>query len=251
MPRLDQDDMQEFNIAGKGGFAFTGARFDRLGASTYTLVTFAIDGSSSVIPYRGEIIKMVKMAVGACRKNPMSDNIMVRAIVFTTRADKGVIEIHGFKPLADIDETVYDSIKIGGGTPLIDGCYSGVGATLTYAEELAKNDYGANGILFTFSDGAELDSTMTEAALKKALEQAVTSEKLESLISILVGINTDQYDATLQAFQQKTGMTHYRKAGDATERNLAKLAAFVSQSVSSQALAQGTGGPSQAIAAAI
>ena len=44
---------------------------------------------------------------------------------------------------------------------------------------------------------------------------------------------------------------HHIDVGDATPRKLAKLAAFVSQSISSQSQALGTGGPSQNIAATI
>ena len=86
---------------------------------------------------------------------------------------------------------------------------------------------------------------------KEEFTKARTSEKLESLISILIGINVGNYGQELQDYQQKTGMDHYIDVGDATPRKLAKLAAFVSQSISSQSQALGTGGPSQNIAATI
>ncbi|MDP3645962.1 MAG: hypothetical protein Q8R25_02645 [bacterium] len=252
MPRLDQtnDEMQNFNI-GKGGFAFTGARFDKLGASNYTLATAAVDVSGSTGPFRQQLVDMLKMTLDACKKNPRSDNIMFRVIIISDRFPKGVEEVHGFKPLVDIDPTVYDSIRTGGWTPLVDGCYSGVGATNAYAKELKARDYDSNGIVFMITDGAENRSTATMSMLKKELEDAVTSETLESLISILIGINASEYRDELTLFQNEAGITHYKDAGDATPRNLAKLAAFVSQSVSSTALAAGTGGPSQQIAATI
>ena len=87
--------------------------------------------------------------------------------------------------------------------------------------------------------------------VKDEFVKARTGEKLESLISILVGINTANCSAELQEYQQKTGMDHYIDVGDATPRKLAKLAAFVSQSISSQSQALGTGGPSQNIAPTI
>lgn len=252
MPRLDGE-MASFNI-GRGGFAFTGTRFDKLGASEYTLVTIVLDVSTSVGPFRQQLIDMVKMAIDACKKSPRSDNIMVRVIIFSDRFPKGVDEIHGFKPLSEIDQSVYatyDAIRTGGWTPLIDGCYSAVGATNTYATELRKNDFGSNGIFFDITDGDENASTTTMAMLKKELQNATNSETLESLISILIGINSDEYDAKLEEFQREAGITYYKKAGEATPRNLAKLAQFVSKSVSSQSQALGTGGPSQNIAAVI
>ncbi len=251
MGRLDGD-MTSFNI-GRGGFAFTGARFEKLAgtATDFTLVTIAVDVSTSVGPFKDDLINMLKTAVGACKKNPRSENILVRVILFSGRFDKGVSEIHGFKPLADINVDDYNSIKTGGNTPLIDACYSAIGATNTYAAELRKNDFGANAIFFDITDGAENMSVATMEMLKKETKKALQSETLESLISILIGVNSDEYDDVLQQFQTDAGLTHYKKAGEATPRNLAKLAEFVSQSVSSQSQALGTGGPSQHIAATI
>jgi hypothetical protein len=55
----------------------------------------------------------------------------------------------------------------------------------------------------------------------------------------------------LDAFKRDAALDEYISAGDATAARLAKLAAFVSQSISSQSQALGTGGPSQAISATI
>lgn len=251
MGRLDGD-MANFTI-GRGGFAFTGARFDKLAgtATDFTLVTIAVDVSTSVGPYKSDLISMLKTSVEACKKNPRSENILVRVILFSDRFDKGTSEMHGFKPLADINADDYNSIKTGGMTPLNDAGFSAVGATNKYAEEMRKRDFGSNAIFFIITDGGENASVSTMDMLKKEVAKALQSEQLESLISILIGVNSDQYDDELQEFQAKAGLTHYKKAGDATPRNLAKLAEFVSQSVSSQSQALGTGGPSQNIAATI
>ncbi len=250
MPRLDES-MQSLTVAGRGGFAFTGARFDKLGAANYTLATAAVDVSGSTGPFRQLLVDMLKMTLDACKKDPRSDNILFRVILVSDRFPKGVEEVHGFKLLTDIDPAVYDSLRTGGNTPLIDGCYSGVGATNKFAKELKTKDYESNGVTFFITDGAENASTATMGMLKKELEEAVTSETLESLISILIGINAKQYQAVLEDFQRDAGITHYKDAGEATPRNIAKLANFVSTSVSSTAQAAGTGGPSQNIAAVI
>jgi len=250
MPRLD-DDMESHTIAGKGGFAFTGARFDKLGASNYTLVTIAVDLSQSVEDFADDLLKMLKMAIDACKKSPMSDNILVRVIYFSTKYPKGLEEIHGFKLLSDIDLSIYQTLKPDGSTPLYDAVYSSLGATLVYGEQLTAQEYTVNGIFFTITDGDNNASVATVKMIKDKIKEAKQAEKLESLVSILIGINAAQYKNVLEAFAQDAGLTNYIDAGDATPRNLAKLATFVSTSVSSTAQVAGTGGPSQQIAATI
>ena len=248
MPRLTGD-MEELKI--KGGFGFTATRIDKLGATNYTLVTIGVDISGSTWGFEKQLRDMIVTVIEACKKNPRADNIMVRVILISTAFPKGVDELHGFKPLAEIDIANYPQIQSMGGTPLNDGVYSAIGATNVYGEQLADQDFGANGIFFIVSDGAENSSTATKTMVKDEFAKARKGEKLESIISILIGINAGAYSAELQDFQQKAGMDHYIDVGDATPRKLAKLAAFVSQSISSQSQALGTGGPSQNIAATI
>ena len=81
--------------------------------------------------------------------------------------------------------------------------------------------------------------------------KSVSGEILESMVSVLIGINGSSYSSWLSKFQKEAGLTHFIDAGDATPRKLAKLANFVSQSVSSQSQALGTGGPSQNISPTI
>ena len=87
--------------------------------------------------------------------------------------------------------------------------------------------------------------------IRDKIAQVVQGEKLESLVTILIGINAANYRRQLDTFSQEAGLTHYIDMGDVTPQKLAKLEGFVSQSVSSQAQARGTGGPSQNIAATI
>ncbi len=249
MARLDGN-MTNFAI-GKGGFAFTGARFDKLGATDYTLATIATDISGSTSGFENELQKMEVMAVDACRKSPRSENILIRLLRISSVFPGGVEEVHGFKPLAEIDTASYPLIKSRGGTPLCDGCYSSIGATNTYGEQLRKQDFGVNGIVFVITDGEENMSTATMQMVKEEQQKAITGEQLESLLSILIGINTMHCGAALQRFQTDAGMSQYVDVGNATPRNLAKLAVFVSQSVSSQSQALGTGGPSKQISATI
>lgn len=160
-------------------------------------------------------------------------------------------EIHGFKPLAEIDPNSYPSLRPGGMTPLNDVCYSSIGAMNTYGANLSNNDFGVNAIVFIITDGADNMSTATTRMVKDEARKGVSGEKLESMISVLVGINVGQCLAVLNDFQCDAGLTYFIDAGDVTKGKLAKLAGFVSRSVSSQSQALGTGGPSKDISATI
>lgn len=245
MPRLDSD--MESHSIGKGGFAFTGARIERLEATSYTTVTITTDTTGSVQDFVAELEKMERDAIAACKKSPRSDSIMIRLVRFSTIYPNGVEEVIGFKPVADIDVASIPSIRTGGGTPLYDALYAGTSATVQYAEMLKANDFESNAIDFYITDGDDNASAATRAMIKEAHRKAVSGEVLESYISILIGVNTKMYGPYLQQLQQEVGITHYIDVGDATPQKLAKLAAFVSKSVSSQSQAMGTGGPSQNI----
>lgn len=248
MPRITGD-METHKLG--GSFTFSAARIERLGATEYTLVTVAVDATGSVLCFKKQLRDMLVASVDSCKKSPRSDNLLVRVFFFSSAYPSGISEVHGFKPLAEIDTASYPEIETGGDTPLYDACYSGVGAMNAYAKQLVNQDFNVNGICFVVTDGGENASVATVNMVKNELEKSVTGEILESMISVLIGINTQGCGQALQDFRQDTGITHYRDAGDATPRNLAKLAGFVSQSVSSQSQALGTGGPSQNIAPTI
>lgn len=253
MPKLNQTTSMEVQKIGGSNFTFSGARIEELGATEYTLVTIAVDETGSVYGFETELRNMLITAVDACKKSPRSDNLLVRVITFTSSYTNGVNEIHGFKPLADIIVNDYPSIHPGGATPLNDTAYSSIGATNKYAKDLRDNDFGVNAITFIITDGGENASVATMKMVKDEARTAVTSEALESFISILIGINTqDSYvSQLLSQFKDEAGMTSYIDAGDVTKGKLAKIAGFVSNSISSQSQALGTGGPSQRISATI
>lgn len=250
MPRLDDDNMVAHNLGGR--FAFTGARIDNLGASEYTLVNILVDVTGSVYQFKDELRNMVVAAVQACVRSDRSDNLLVRVALFSSRFSGGVSELHGFKPLQDINpEKDYPKLETGGDTPLYDACYSGIGVMNAYAQQLADRDFLVNGITFIITDGGDNASTSTRTMVKNQAVQAISGEILESHVSVLIGINAAQYRAYLEGFQREAELTQYIDAGNADKGNLAKLAAFVSQSISSTSQALGTGGASQNISATI
>lgn len=247
------DGMNDFSFG--SGFQFSGATIDNLTASEYTLVTVALDESGSISGKENEIRDMLVAAIGACHSSPYANNLLARVVRFGTqyRANNGIDEIHGFKTLAEIDLAAYPQLRGGGGTPLCDAVYTGVGAMNTYAKDLADMDFAVNGITFVITDGGDNCSTATMNMVKEELKRSVTGEVMESHVSVLIGIDTGYggVQADLQKFQVEAGMDQFIWAGAATKGNLAKLAAFVSQSISSTSQALGTGGPSQNISATI
>jgi uncharacterized protein YegL len=250
MPTLDDDSMATYGVTGSH-FTFQATRIEDLGATEYTLVTIAVDVTGSVYSFADELLDMLKAAIKGCQRSPRSHNLLVRVLTFSTSLRSGLNELHGFKPLADINLADYKPFRPGGGTPLCDAAYSAIGAMLDYGRQLADNDFLANGIAFVITDGDDNASSTTAGMIKARLQKAHQDEELESLVTILIGINDASLWQVLESFKKNAGLDKYIRAGDVTAGRLAKLAEYVSQSVSSQSQALGTGGPSQAISTTI
>jgi len=240
----------EQNTIGGTAFKFSAIGLEHLAATEYTLVTIAVDVTGSVSGFESELRKCLVTAVESCKKSPRSNNLLLRVILFSTSLPGGIEEVHGFKPLSEIDPNAYPNLVPGGMTPLCDAAFSAVGATNEYGKDLMDQDYLANGIVFVITDGCDNDSKTTADMVKMEIEKGVKGETIESIIGIVIGVNAKQYKQELQDFSDGTSM-RYLDAGDATPQKLAKLADFVSKSVSSQSQAMGTGGPSQNISATI
>ncbi len=245
MPKLNDATLQQHSDL-NGHYGFSATRIDNLGASEYTLASVIVDVSSSVASFEKELVRAVKEVVRACRYSPRADNLMLRVTQFAT----GLDEIHGFKLLENCNESDYDrAFRVGGSTRLYDATVNGVGATALYGASLAQNDFSANGIVIVITDGDDNASTLTPRSVRDALARLVKDEALESLVTVLIGVNiTDPYTGgRLQDFKNDVGFTHYVELANADAKSLAKLADFVSRSISAQSQSLGTGGPSQSL----
>jgi len=244
--------MQVIPIPGQGGFHFSAVRPEDLGASTYTLVTIVVDITGSVQPFAKELLKMVKTVVEACKKSDMSENLMIRLVAFNAT----VQEIHGFKPLSSIDINNYEEFDPNGTTALFDATYSSISASLTYGKTLRTKDFAINAAVYIITDGDDNASIMSASDVAEKMKKARMGEEVESLISILVGLKDpnlgiDYYNKItkkLEKFKKDGELTQFVDVGDATVQRLAKLANFVSQSISSQSQVLGSGAPSQPLA---
>ncbi len=239
------DDAETFKANGSG-FQFSGVNISKLGASEYTLVGAACDRSSSVTPFASEIEKCVIESFKACQKSARVDNLLARLLAFGTE----VTEEHGFRPLADCHLANYDGfLKPGGTTKLYDACVDTVDAMATYGKDLISQDYTANGIVIIITDGADYGSRFKAHHVKEAMMRARQSESLESLVSLLIGINVKEPSIAqyLKDFQGEGGFDKYVEAADASAKTIAKLVDFISKSISMQSQAVNSGGPSQLV----
>lgn len=243
MPRLNQDDLQNFQ---GGHYGFSAVGIENLGASEYTLVTIIADRSSSTTGFQSAMEECLKQIIKSCQQSPRADNLMIRLLAFATHKE----EIHGFKLLSQCNLSDYDGVlSPQGSTALNDATIDGIEALANYGKSLQQNDFEVNGIVFVITDGEENTSTFRIDEVKRSFESAVRSENLESLLSILIGVNiTDPHASReLNRFKTEAGFSQYVELDNANQKTLAKLAAFVSKSISSQSQALGSGSVSQTL----
>lgn len=240
MPKLLQDDWVSGTTQ---GFAFSGIRPEKLTATEYTLATIVCDITGSVSSFESQIRDAVRNAIEACRRSPRAENLLLRVVEFNTN----IKEKFGFKPLLDVNPADYAAPVCNGGTALYDALFSSIEASNQYAKTLNDQEFAVNSIVFVITDGDDNASRCTPKMVKDALESGTKSELLESNMVVLVGINSGSCSSYLSNVQQNCGLTQYVDVADADDKSLAKLASFISRSISSQSQALGTGGPSQAL----
>jgi hypothetical protein len=254
MPRFDDNAtgtaLQKHNT---GHFGFSAVKIADLQAQEYTLVTVVVDRSGSTASFQKDMEAMLKTIVETCRdpKNPRADNILLRVVAF----ENGVTELLGWQMLPGIDLNQFDdALNPGGLTALCDGSINGIEGIQQFGRSLLEQDYQVNGILFVITDGAENASTLRysdkadEAKyVREARLKTVTGEFVESMRSILIAVNSKDCARELADFNKQVGFDQYIEIENADKKTLLKLADFVSQSISSQSQALGSGGPSKAI----
>jgi uncharacterized protein YegL len=250
MPRLmATSEDQIITTPGPGNFQFSAVRIEDLGATEYTLVTIVCDISGSVKSFAVELLQCIKTIVEASQKNPRSENLLLRLIVF----NHDITEIHGFKNLSDIDVAKYKPLDPDGFTALYDASYDAIGATLEYSKRLVEQDFDCNGAVYIITDGMNNRGSMTPSSIAEKCKLSLGNEEIESLVTILIGLHDPNSGWSrnvvkhLKDFRDDAELTEFIDVGDATAQKLAKLANWVSESVSSQSQALGTGAPSQSL----
>lgn len=232
------------------GYKFSATKINDLGASEYTLASIVMDASYSVEPFATQLEAALKTVFKACDKSPRKDNLMLRVTQFATH----ITELHGFKLLNTIQEKDYDNIlQVGGSTALFEAVDEALQATGTYGKQLTDQEFLVNGIVVVVTDGENNtgkintgDVARDAAVIKKTLQNVRHAENLESLLLILVGVTNDDVNLNfyLQTVNDEGGFDQYVSIGTATPGKIAKLAQFISQSISSTSSALGSGAAS-------
>ena len=244
MPKLiDKNPMQTHKTM--HNFQYSAVEVSTLGASEYTIVGILQDTSGSVSSFKDEMEKALQQILDACKKSPRSENLLLRLSEFNSI----VGELHGFRELRNIDPTEYDDILVCRGlTALYDASTDGVESIERYGKTLTDMEYACNGILFIITDGGENDSRLVKSAatVKEAIQRVRTNETLETFTTVLIGVGDEPtVQALLATFKDDAGIDQFVSIGEATPAKLAKLADFISRSISSTSQALGTGQASQ------
>lgn len=236
--------LASFMVPG-GNYGYTGAAIDTLQSFENTIALGLVDESGSTSSFAKQLEACIKEIVQSLRDNPNADKLLYAHYHF----DTNFREVHGFAELNGINPSDYDGSWAGGGrTTLYDSEIKVINFVGDYGKQMAAQRYLCNGIIYVLTDGMDWGSVLTPAEVKAALAAVVSGEELESLMTILIGINDDQgVQDGLEAHANEVGFTQYIPAGKADKKTLSKIAGFVSQSISSQSQALGSGGPSQSL----
>jgi hypothetical protein len=245
---FDDENMQTHAL-GVSPYGYSATKLTKLGSPEYTLATLVVDDSGSVGSFRKGLEKLIATIVQTLRDNPRADYLMVRVVGFGSQLN----EIHGFKLLSDINLQDYDNcLGDDGGTYLFGTCKNALDAMYDYAKQLTDNDFKVNGLFYAITDGDDNQSQRHNIAatdVKTARQRFKQKEVMESLVSILVGVNVQASNIKtyLEDFSKAAEFDHFLSMDDASDSTLKRIAGFGSQSISLQSQALNSGGPSQAI----
>ena len=243
MPILNDTQLDQINLP-NSHYGYSATRLEDLGATEYTIATIVADISGSTAAFILDMEAAIARIVQACKFSPRADNLLLRLVAF----DDSLSELHGFKLLENCNLADYGgTLRPGGSTALYDATQNAVASTTNYAQKLSSADFAANAILFVITDGMDNASKVSAKKVKAALDEAVRTEALESIVSVLIGVSVQDPEVSryLKKFHVDAGFTQYVELDQADAKTLARLAEFVSQSISAQSQALGTGGGSQ------
>jgi hypothetical protein len=220
------------------GFGFSAVKVEHLGAAEYTLALIIADTSGSIWGSEKHVERCIVDVVTACRTSPRVDNLMLRLVTFDTTLS----EVHGFRPLVQCNAADYAGcIEPGGGTALFDATANALASATKYGEQLHDAGLECNAIVVVITDGLDTSSRLRARSVGAALRDAVSSEALDGIRSILVGVNVQSATVgrALDGFRKGAGFDQYVEVDRADAATLARLADFIARSISAQSPALG------------
>lgn len=236
------------------GFQFTAPPLAVFEEQKYTLVGITTDQSGSIYGVRGDLFAMNEAIDRDLKAGAGKHTIIVRRTAFTDHFPNNVREQHGFLPALAVDANTHFPIVNShgeyGGTPLADGAME----TILAAKEQAMQLINIQGVplvniaLAILTDGGETGSRYTPADIKAAIEQILAEGEIESIVTILVGVNCpvgSYHRQKLEAFQQAAGLTKFIPFDEMKPGMFGQVVRVISQTFTSTSQALGSGGPSK------
>ncbi len=229
MPRLNDVNMETVQLT--GAYGYSAVSLDKLGATEYTLVTMLCDTSGSVGPFAKGLESALQTIVKSC-KGSREENLLLRLVTFNDTVE----EVHGYKLMETCEPSDYVNIlNCGGMTALFDATDNAVRAAVDYGRKLTAQDYDVNVAIYILTDGDNNRGTVKPVDIRRSVETGLQSEAVESIVSILIGLNSNPHlDGLLSKFQQDAGLTQYEGIGNITESSLRKMTGLISKSISLQ-----------------
>lgn len=245
MPRFDTDNMESYALS--NSLMYSTTVMDQITANEYTIATLIIDKSGSVASYASQLEESVSIAVERLKKHVRAQYILLRVLYF----NRVIEEIHGFKLLDSINPKDYSgTIHPAGSTNIYEAFGTSIEATEREAQRLIDaKEITTNAWIMVITDGYQNESSFfSPTSIKAKLEGMVTDEKVESVYSILVGVNSDASGITkaLEDLKDEVGFTQYLSINDFIN-NKEALAGLIVVSLSSQSQSVNSGGPSKQI----
>jgi len=236
------------------GFRFTAPPLAVFEEQRYTIVGVTTDQSGSIYKVRGDLFTMNEQIDTDLKAGAGKHTIIVRRTAFTSHFPNNVREQHGFLPALAVDPNTHFPIVNShgeyGGTPLADG----VMETILAAKEQAMQLITVQGVplvnlaLAFLTDGGETGSRYTPSDIKAAIEQILAEGEIESIVTILVGVDCPVGHLNrqrLEDFQQAAGLSKFIPFEDMTPGAFGQVARVISQTFTSSSQALGSGGPSK------
>ena len=114
---------------------------------------------------------------------------------------------------------------------------------------LVDQDFEVNAAVYVITDGCDNHSQVGPRHIAEELRDSRQAEILDSLITVLIGVNTKDRTVKkmLADFKDEAELSQYVNVSDAKPSTLSKLAAFVSRSISLQSQSLGSGSASQSL----
>lgn len=169
----DTMDLVVSNLNSPTMLAPVGVGLDALASNEVTLAMNIIDMSSSMTPYRADLIRAYNDDyLAAMGGSPAAEDILVSTILFNDQIELA----HGYLPLATTPPLTASSYAPAGTTALYDALASGLTNMVLYAQQLRQSGVMIRCIVIVYSDGEDNASRQPATAVRRAAQELLRHE---------------------------------------------------------------------------